>query len=121
MPNAPRRYCAQPGCPFYAVPRSQYCTRHRLQRAERAQADEAARHARYDKGRPDAPARGYDAAWRAVRDAVLNDCHACAYCPAKASVVHHLLPVKQGGTHDRTNLVALCASCHQHAHARRCK
>ena len=26
--------------------------------------------------------------------------------------IHHKLPLSQGGTHDRSNLMALCKECH---------
>jgi 5-methylcytosine-specific restriction protein A len=26
--------------------------------------------------------------------------------------VHHILPLARGGTHDRSNLMSLCTSCH---------
>ena len=30
----------------------------------------------------------------------------------KANEVHHVLPLSQGGTHDESNLMSLCKSCH---------
>lgn len=33
--------------------------------------------------------------------------------------VHHKLPLSEGGTHERSNLVALCKSCHAKIHAER--
>ncbi|WP_256262960.1 HNH endonuclease signature motif containing protein [Listeria monocytogenes] len=30
--------------------------------------------------------------------------------------VHHILPISQGGTHDRNNLMSLCKSCHNKIH-----
>ena len=32
------------------------------------------------------------------------------YKPAKE--VHHILPLEKGGTHNESNLMALCKSCH---------
>ena len=31
--------------------------------------------------------------------------------------VHHKVPLSEGGTHEDTNLVALCSSCHARWHA----
>lgn len=33
--------------------------------------------------------------------------------------IHHRLPMSEGGTHDRSNLIALCKSCHSTIHAKR--
>jgi len=33
--------------------------------------------------------------------------------------VHHRLPLSEGGTHARDNLVSLCKSCHSRVHAER--
>ena len=33
--------------------------------------------------------------------------------------VHHILPLAEGGTHERSNLMSLCRSCHSKVHAER--
>ncbi|MGF0094729.1 HNH endonuclease [Lachnospiraceae bacterium SGI.066] len=33
--------------------------------------------------------------------------------------IHHKKPLSEGGTHDRSNLIALCMSCHSQIHAKR--
>ena len=33
--------------------------------------------------------------------------------------IHHKKPLSEGGTHDRSNLIALCKSCHSSIHAHR--
>lgn len=33
--------------------------------------------------------------------------------------IHHKLPLSEGGTHDRSNLIALCKSCHGAIHAKK--
>ena len=33
--------------------------------------------------------------------------------------VHHIKPLAEGGTHERSNLISLCASCHARIHAER--
>lgn len=35
-----------------------------------------------------------------------------------AAEVHHILPLSRGGTHDRSNLMALCTPCHSAITAR---
>ena len=34
-----------------------------------------------------------------------------------AEEVHHKVPLSEGGTHARDNLIALCKSCHARIHA----
>jgi 5-methylcytosine-specific restriction protein A len=46
----------------------------------------------------------------------------CEECLTKGRYVateeiHHKLPLAQGGTHDRKNLIALCKECHARIHA----
>lgn len=33
--------------------------------------------------------------------------------------VHHIVPLSEGGTHARDNLISLCKSCHSRIHAER--
>ncbi|MDA5722588.1 HNH endonuclease signature motif containing protein [Alkalibacterium indicireducens] len=33
-----------------------------------------------------------------------------------AEEVHHILPISLGGTHDKSNLMSLCKSCHNKIH-----
>lgn len=40
----------------------------------------------------------------------------CARCPAPATVVHHIVPVSEGGSNTAANLTPLCQRCHDHAH-----
>lgn len=59
-----------------------------------------------------------------MRARVLSEQPLCAVCGAPATEVHHIVPVSQGGTNVRENLVALCHACHaritveQQRHAR---
>ncbi len=45
---------------------------------------------------------------RAVMD---RDGYRCAYCPAKADTIDHVVPRSRGGMHQWTNVVAACARC----------
>ena len=105
MPNAALRLCAHPGCGVL-VP-SGRCAAH--QRVE---------YRRIERYRGTAKARGYDADWRKVRNAVLRDEPCCRLCAAEgvtclAVEVDHVVPMHLGGARlDRANLQPLCHACH---------
>ena len=61
--------------------------------------------------------RGYDPRWRDIRDAFLKDHPICEHCGGTATLVHHRKRIRDGGTNDYSNLIALCASCHGKYHA----
>lgn len=61
--------------------------------------------------------QGYGAVWQKTRKMFLRQQPLCAMCGSRgfvmsASEVHHLVPLKSGGTSDFSNLQALCKSCH---------
>lgn len=62
--------------------------------------------------RPSAAAQGYDAEWRRIRAEHLAQFPNCVSCGRPGSHVDHRIPLKQGGTHDHSNLQTLCAGCH---------
>lgn len=63
--------------------------------------------------RPSSSARGYDREWQRIRNTVMTEQPICQRCGVKpARDVHHLRPLRHGGTHDRANLVSLCRGCH---------
>ncbi|MFZ5829808.1 MAG: HNH endonuclease [Planctomycetota bacterium] len=82
------------------------------------------RRARRDE-RPAARGRGYDGAWKRVRDHVMNHVgRLCQDCLAggrirPADLVHHEATVRDSPERrlDGTNLVALCRSCHGRRHS----
>lgn len=102
MPSQPARPCRMPGCPALTRDRAGYC---------RAHADTHRRWGGVDTRRS-AAARGYDSAWRTLRDAVLDEQPTCADCHQPATLVDHIVPLRFGGTHDRANLKAMCRRCH---------
>lgn len=77
----------------------------------------AERKARFDKDRPSAAARGYDADWRRLRAAQLAAHPFCRRCGAPARDVDHVAPLRQAPERrlDPANLQSLCASCHSRA------
>ena len=65
--------------------------------------------------------RKYGRAWKRIRDRYAAEHPLCERCLAEGRVtlmeeVHHIVPVSKGGTHDRSNLMSLCRSCHNKIH-----
>ena len=77
----------------------------------------AERKARFDKTRPSASARGYDAEWRKLRAAHLAKHPDCRRCGDPARDVDHVVPVRVAPARrlDPTNLQSLCTRCHSRA------
>ncbi len=100
MPSLPSCPCSVPGCPNVAI-RGGRCAEHARQYRHQA-----------EQRRPSAATRGYDAKWRRIRASFLRHHPYCAICGAEATVVDHVLPLSQGGTHEWANLQPLCVSCH---------
>ena len=112
MPRKPKRPCSSPGCPKLTDGR--FCEEH-------AKA-EAKRYEKYD--RDPAVRRRYGRAWKRIRDRYVQEHPLCELCQAEGRLVptqevHHKLPLSEGGTHARENLIALCQSCHSKIHAER--
>lgn len=68
--------------------------------------------------------RRYGRAWKRIRDKYAAEHPFCERCFERGIIVpteeiHHKLPLSEGGTHDRSNLIALCKSCYSHEHAER--
>ena len=70
------------------------------------------------------PGKRYGRAWKRIRDRYVSMHPFCEECYKKGMLrpveeVHHRLPLAEGGTHDESNLVSLCQSCHARIHAER--
>lgn len=103
MPSKPGRPCRAPGCPA-VVRDGAWCPAHQQLSVT---PDE----------RPSASRRGYDVRWRKIRRMVLREEPLCVECEkagrvTAANEVDHIIPLRQGGTHERSNLQPLCKSCH---------
>ncbi|RMG98277.1 MAG: HNH endonuclease [Chloroflexi bacterium] len=101
MARTPRKPCRAFGCPARAVAGG-YCEQHQNQRPKRWRANK----------RPSAAARGYGYQWRKIRDDFLERHPICVVCGDVATDVDHIIPRRQGGTDDDSNLQSLCHSCH---------
>ncbi|MBR1810140.1 MAG: HNH endonuclease [Clostridia bacterium] len=109
MPRRPKRPCSWPGCGNLTD--GQYCSLHETQARRR--------YDRYERS-PDVN-RKYGRVWKRIRDRYAAEHPLCERCLAEGRMtpvdeVHHILPVTQGGTHDRGNLMSLCRSCHNKIH-----
>lgn len=92
----PRTICLEPGCQVLVdIPGR--CATH------------ARQHDRAIKARQ--PWRAYGRDWRRNRKRVLAGQPTCP-CGAPAREVDHIVPLRLGGTHARSNLIALCKPCH---------
>jgi len=112
MPTRPKHPCSYPGCPNLTHER--YCEEHK-QKAN-------AQYEKYD--RDPAVRRRYGRAWKRIRDKYVLEHPLCEQCQEKGLLVpteevHHKVPLSEGGTHARSNLIALCKSCHSRIHAER--
>ena len=112
MPYKPKRPCSFPGCP--RLTNGRFCEEHEKQ--------ENRRYERYD--RDPAVKKRYGTAWQRIRKAYADAHPLCEKCMAKGvyvpvEEVHHMIPLSEGGTHDRENLISLCKSCHSQIHAER--
>lgn len=81
---------------------------------------DAERKARFDKGRPSAAARGYDADWTALRAKHLAAHPRCVRCGAPATDADHVTPIRVAPERrlDPTNLQSLCKEHHSGAKQR---
>ena len=112
MPRKQKKPCAYPGCPNLTDGR--YCAEHQ----SKVNSD-------YEKyGRDRNTKRKYGRAWKRIRDKYAAEHPFCERCFERGILVeteeiHHKLPLSKGGTHDRSNLIALCKPCHSREHAER--
>ena len=112
MPRKPKTPCSYPGCP--ALTDGRYCEEHR----KKVNKD-------YDKNyRGSERRKRYGRAWNRIRDKYASEHPFCEQCFDKGIIVpteevHHKLPLSEGGTHDRANLISLCKYCHAKIHGAR--
>ena len=99
-----RKPCPVPGCP--ALVTRGRCPAHARQASRNQNA-----------GRVTGPTQRYGREWPAIRRRVLAECPACQMCGWPATLVHHVVEWP-AGSHDRANLAALCAACHNRVHQR---
>jgi 5-methylcytosine-specific restriction protein A len=112
MPRKPKRPCSYPGCP--RLTNDRYCEEHtRIVNNN---------YNRYERDRE--TSKRYNRAWKRIRDAYVAAHPLCEECLKQGRVVpvdqvHHIVPLREGGTNDFSNLVSLCSACHARIHAKR--
>ena len=79
----------------------------------------------YEKyGRDKSAKKQYGQVWKRIRGKYAAEHPFCELCFDRGFIVpteeiHHKLPLSEGGTHERSNLIALCKSCYSRIHAGR--
>ena len=112
LPRKAKHPCRHPGCPNLTEGR--FCEMH--------QKEENKNYEKYS--RDPATKKRYGRAWKRIRDSYVKTHPFCEICFEKGSLVpveevHHKIPLAEGGTHERSNLISLCKSCHARIHAER--
>ena len=109
MPRKPKQPCAYPGCPNLSNGR--YCEQHRklVEKNYEQYSRDPAVHKKYGR------------VWKRIRDSYVKTHPFCEKCFEQGIIVpveevHHKVRISQGGTHDRSNLMSLCKSCHNKIH-----
>lgn len=109
MPHAFKKPCAYPGCP--KLTDEKYCEDHKKNVMQQ-----------YDKfNREHNKNKKYGNNWRRIRALYIKQHPLCERCLQEGRItpveeVHHILPVKQGGSNSFTNLMSVCKSCHTKIH-----
>ena len=101
MPRKPKHPCGYPGCP--ELTDRQYCPAH-----QKLVTSQYNRH-----GRTPEMKKRYNGAWPAIRRRFIAAHPLCEMCRREGRVtaaaeVHHIVSLSAGGTHDESNLMALC-------------
>lgn len=110
MPKKSKKPYGSLSCPNLTDGR--YCEKHEKQ-ANRS----------YEKyGRDKVVHCRYGRAWKRIRDSHVQIHPFCELCFENRIIVsidevHHKLPLSEGGTYDRSNLISLCKSCHAKIYA----
>lgn len=115
--------CRAPGCP--AIVRGAIrCPRHEAEHQAEMKKRAAEYARRTDERRGTAAERGYDHRWKKARDSHLARFPLCAACARAgrlngASMVHHKVPLEEGGSRlAADNLESMCRECHEALHGR---
>lgn len=111
MPRKPKKPCAYPGCAELIEAGQRYCEKHKKT------ANKEYEH--YHRGYK--ASERYNYSWRLISKRYRELHPLCEECLkhdrfTPAQLVHHKLPLDEGGTNDFDNLMSLCNSCHTSIH-----
>lgn len=95
------RVCSVVGCPILIEGAGHLCAAH-VRKRQRA----------VDAGRPSSAQRGYGRQWPRIRSSYLKAHPDCVVCGQPANQVDHIVPLREGGTNDPSNLRSLCIKDH---------
>ena len=109
QPEIPPNTCHRCGADLSGTGRKKWCSRSCLTRARYA--------ASHGGKKPPTAYQVMRREHKLVRDYVLGMADGlCAVCGAPAIQTHHIRPLRDGGTNDIENLIAVCGPCHYKAH-----
>lgn len=118
MPFKPKKPCAYPGCPN--LTHEKYCEQHKKDGVPYDKLKEK----EYDKSRAHIHKKRYNKQWESVRNAYIRSHPLCERCYAQhiatsAEIVHHIVPLSEGGSNSVDNLMSVCRKCHAQVHVER--
>ncbi len=109
MPRFPKKPCSRPGCP--KLTDGTYCEEHGKQIMQQ-----------YEQYvRDPLRSKRYGKRWRDIRKAYASAHPLCERCAkagryVKVDEVHHIVPLRDGGSNEPGNLMSLCRKCHARLH-----
>lgn len=112
MPYKPKHPCSYPGCP--ELTNERYCHEHKLLMDKLYNTYQ----------RPVEHKKRYGNNWHRIRNAYFKEHQYCEICKRNGKLVigeqvHHIIPLKEGGSNEWSNLMTLCRCCHSRLHAER--
>lgn len=108
MPMRPPTGCWYSGCPTLVRKGRVGCDVHKTIKHQESQAVRGTGHQ-----------RGYDHVWFRLRAMHLREFPLCCACAAPATLVHHRVPLNDGGERlSQENLASMCKPCHEGEHKR---
>lgn len=119
MPTKPKHPCAFPMCPN--LTNTKYCEEHQWKANEEEEAREKYRYNLNKERRLKRDTKllnkRYGREWQKIRNRFIYEHPLCEMCLldnryVNAEEVHHIVPLSKGGTHNASNLQALCKKCH---------
>ena len=120
MPWKPAGPCHHPGCPNRAISGHHFCKEHDSENKGRERSASDRMYDRYARN-PEHRKRYHSGDWAAISRRYRSAHPFCELCLQHdryilAELVHHIVPLDEGGTNDWSNLQSLCSACHNVVH-----